>query len=202
MRRTLLILIALAVCTFMVAGDAVAGIKGNVNFLMGAKALKDSEWTPVEDQGAVGVIADLKEANWPVSIAMSLVGSGDSVIVYDTVLMDYVEYEGATVEFDIGVKKIWDVGNFHPYIGGGLAIVSAEQQVTTNFMSESITGTGVGLWAGVGGFWSLSRFNIGFNITGSSADVDLENDLVIALPKEVNAGGTTAGLILGFSFGQ
>ena len=160
---------------------------GNVNFFLGQKTLDEDDWTPLDKQGEFGVLVDFKQQNWPVSIAI------DFLVSADDGTESGVFVEGQTSEFDVGVRKIWEVANssIRPYIGGGLAFINAEIKGTTSFtVSEDDNGTGV--WFGGGVYWTLGQhFNLGLDLRYSQADVTF-------FDVEGEAGGTHAGIILGY----
>ena len=164
---------------------------GNVNFFLGQKALDENEWAPVDEQGEFGVLVDFKQANWPVSMAI------DFLVSVDEKTDAGFNVEGITTEIDFGVRKIWEIaGNpTRPYIGGGLALISGEFTVT-GFSSVTDDDSGLGIWLNAGIYWTLGQsFNIGLDLRYSQADVTL-------FGLDVDAGGTHAGLILGYHWQQ
>jgi len=48
---------------------------GNVNLLLGAKTLEKDDWEPAEKQGEVGFELDFKRPDWPLSVALDLLGA-------------------------------------------------------------------------------------------------------------------------------
>ena len=160
---------------------------GNVNFFLGQKTLEENDWAPADEQAEFGVLVDFKQSHWPVSIAIDLLGSIDKVTVSG------VDIEGSTSEFDIGVRKIWEVANssIRPYIGGGLAFINAEIKAT-GFNTVSQDDNGTGIWLNGGVYWTLGQhFNLGLDLRYSQADVTV-------FGVDVDAGGTHAGIILGY----
>ena len=161
---------------------------GNVNFFLGQKSLKSEDWSPMEDQDAFAVLVDFKQSSWPVSIAIDLLGSSQESTDYG------FNFEGTTSEFDIGVRKIWETSgtSIRPYIGGGLAFINAEAKVSYLYASVSDDDTGLGLWLNGGVYWTLGQhFNLGLDLRYSKAEVTVYD-------VNVEAGGTSAGLILGY----
>jgi opacity protein-like surface antigen len=160
---------------------------GNVNFLLGQKSLKSEDWEPLEDQLAFAVLVDFKQDHWPVSIALDFLGS------YDEQTIASIKFEGMTSEFDAGVRKIWEFseGQIKPYIGGGIAFVNAEIKAT-DFVTVSDDDNAVGYWLNGGIYWTLNQhFNLGFDLRYSDAKVTL-------VGFDVEAGGTTAGIFIGY----
>jgi opacity protein-like surface antigen len=159
---------------------------GNANAFFGQKTLDKDDWEPADKQVELGVLFDFKQSQWPVSIAIDLLTSKDEVTVSG------VDTEARTAEFDVGVRKIWDISgsSIRPYIGGGIAFVSAEiKETPTNI---SVNDTRTGFWLNGGIYWTLTQyFNLGLDLRYSQADVTLYN-------TDVEAGGTHVGIILGY----
>ena len=180
------LIIALALALFAVNAHANQWT-GNVNFLLGVKALESNEWAPVEDHAAFGVLVDFRKHEWPVSIAIDFLGSYSEQTEFG------IKYEGSTSEIDVGVRKIWEVSGtpMHPYIGGGIAFINGEFKGTA-LTSRSENDNGTGVWLNGGIYWTLGQsFNLGFDVRYSSADVTL-------FGIEADAGGSYAGLLLGY----
>ena len=160
---------------------------GNVNFFLGQKTLEENDWAPVDKQAEFGVLVDFKQQNWPVSIALDFLGSTDEATESG------VNLEGTTSEFDVGVRKIWEVAgsSIRPYVGGGIAFINAEIKAT-GFNTVSQDDNGTGIWLNGGVYWTLGQhFNLGLDLRYSQADVTL-------FDVEGKAGGTHAGIILGY----
>ena len=160
---------------------------GNVNFFLGGKSLDENDWAPVDQHAEFGVLVDFRQQDWPVSIALDFLGSTEEATELG------LNVEGTTTEFDVGVRKIWGAegSTIRPYIGGGLAFVNAEFKVTSGFpVSDDDNGTGI--WLNGGVYWTLGQhFNLGLDLRYSQADVTL-------FDVDVDAGGTHAGIILGY----
>lgn len=160
---------------------------GNVNFFLGTKTLDNADWAPYDEQAAFGVLVDFKQENWPISMAIDLLGSYDE----ETVLG--IKTEASTSEFDIGIRKIWEVSgsSIRPFIGGGIAFVTAEKK-TSNVLSVSVDDDGTGFWLNGGVYWTLGQhFNLGLQARYSQAEVTFSGN-------NVEAGGTHAGIMLGY----
>jgi hypothetical protein len=179
-------IIALALAMFAMNAQANQW-SGNVNFLLGAKSLDSTDWDPVDDHAAFGVMVDFKQQDWPISIALDFLGS------YGEETVGIVKFEGSTSEFNAGVRKIWEVSgsSIRPFLGGGIAFVYGEFK-GTNVVSVSLDDNGTGIWLDGGIYWTLGQsFNLGFDLRYSSADITLAG-------IEGDAGGTYAGLLLGY----
>ena len=98
---------------------------GNVNFFLGQKSLDSNDWEPLDEQGEFGVLVDWKQVSWPVSIAIDILVSADEATILGTPV------DAITSEINGGVRKIWEVtgSSVRPYIGGGLALISADIEV-------------------------------------------------------------------------
>jgi hypothetical protein len=182
------IALALAILLFVAGlgdpGIARAESKGEVNFILGKKMLDQADWEPVEDQGEFGAEVTWGGSDWPIAFATDIVASshgGD---------LSFFQVEGQTSELAFGLRKIWEAGAARPYLGGGIAKIDAQREA--NGVRED--DTALGGWLGAGIFWRLgSRFNIGLAGRVSRGKVT-----VFGLERE--AGGTHAGLILGWGW--
>lgn len=161
---------------------------GNVSGYLGAKSLDSDDWKDLDSQFSIGVIADFKQKNWPVSIATDFIGSAD---VHET---GNQEDTGYTLETHLGIRKVFAINNtsIKPYVGGGLAIVAAgiEKEVskTTTKDDDNTFGT----WAGAGAYMELTPdFTIGFDIRYSKAEAT-----IFDIEREV--GGLHTGITAGY----
>lgn len=165
---------------------------GNINFLLGSKSLDEDDWEPVEDHGAFGLLIDFKKKTWPISIAIDNIGSAAEEDEGSN------EINGSTSELDIGIRKIWEPAGrkIRPFVGGGLALISAElsSKDTNTFVKIEDDDVGAGLWFESGVYWTVTpHFNIGLDLRVSVAEVELFNE-------DVEVGGATLGLLLGYHF--
>lgn len=160
---------------------------GNVNVLLGAKALDKDDWEPAEEQGEFGIEVDFRQKDWPVNIAIDLLGAAGEGT------QSGIKLESRTSELNIGVRKIWDhFPHVRPFIGGGLSFMRAEAKGSALGITVSDKDTGTGLWLGGGVYWTLGEsFNIGFEFKSSSGEVTLFN-------TNVNAGGGHFGILAGY----
>jgi len=178
----------LAVALMLLFASANANAwTGNVNAFLGQKTLDEDDWGTLDKQPEFGVLVDFKQPDWPVSIAIDFLVSADDTTESGILI------EGMTSEFDIGVRKIWEVSGspIRPYIGGGLAFVGAELKATS-FGTITEDDNGTGIWLNGGVYWTLGQsFNLGLDLRYSQADVTL-------FGVEGEAGGTHVGVILGY----
>ena len=182
----LAILAGLSTSTPAFAGDWT----GNANFFLGQKSLDSDDWEPLENQGEFGAEVSWGKKAWPILIATDVLISGDSDEISGN------DVDAGTAEIDLGVRKIWEVKTFRPYVGGGLALISASFEFDLPGTSATIDDddSAVGAWVGGGAFWRVgSRFNIGGAIRYSTADVEFGGE-------DIDAGGLSVGLLLGWGW--
>ncbi len=104
---------------FLVLPVAHAGDwTGNVSGYVGRKFMDDSDWPNLDQQLVIGVLFDIRKREWPVSIAVDILGSGDGNESGSRKLKGY------TLEEYIGVRKIFELQNpsIRPYVGGGACL--------------------------------------------------------------------------------
>lgn len=192
MKRTILrVTPALALLFFVAAliGPAVAlaDSKGDVNFIIGQKKL-DKDWDPNDSQGEFGAEVTWGPGNWPIAFATDIVASSAGADILG------VEVNDQSSELAFGVRKIWEAGKARPYIGGGIAKLEAQREANGVTNKDSTLGG----WVGGGIFWRLgARFNIGIAARISRGEISLKTG---GVPQDVEAGGSHAGLILGWGW--
>jgi opacity protein-like surface antigen len=156
---------------------------GNVNLFLGAKALDEDDWEPVDEQDEWGIEVDFKQKSWPVSIAIDFLYGSDDGTLWGT------EFESETSELNLGVRKIWDqFPHVRPFIGGGISFIRGE------FSAPGVSDddSAVGIWFGGGVYWTLvEHFNIGLEAKYSTAEVTL-------FGVDADAGGGHFGLLVGY----
>lgn len=159
---------------------------GNVDLFLGAKLLDQDDWEPVEEHGQLGILVDFGKTDWPINIAIGVLGSSASEPT------PLGEFEASTNELNLGIRKTFG-DTVRPYIGGGLAFISGElKHHETGVSVDSNTGTG--LWLNGGVYLTISNhFNIGLDLRFSSAKASVFN-------QDVKVGGGHAGLVLGYSW--
>lgn len=189
--------LGLALSQTLLQGQAAAqeaGWTGNANFLLGAKALDKDEWEPAEEQAEFGAEVDFRRRDWPVSIAVDLLGAAGEGRVYTS--FGEAKFESETSELSVGVRKVWDASpRVRPYIGGGLMLAKATARVSLLGLTLEDSDNGTGYWLGGGIYWTLSgSFNIGMEFRSSSAKAKL-------FDQEIKAGGGHFGLLLGYHWG-
>ena len=185
---------ALSTLLFMAMPAAYAddtqtdGWTGNVSGYVGHKSVDDKDWPNLDSQGSVGVISDFGKQSWPVSIAADLLFAGtvhESGVNKDT---------GGTMEIHLGARKIFTLQNssFRPYVGGGVALVSAMLENENAGVAVEENDTATGAWLGAGTYYAVTpSFNIGVDVRYSKAEVTI-------FDKEREAGGLNAGITAGY----
>lgn len=156
---------------------------GNVNVLLGNKTLDSADWAPWDSQGEFGILIDVAGPTWPVAIAIDLLGSAD----------EHLGITVSTSELDLGVRKVFDLtgSSLHPYLGGGLALITA--RIQDDWFGGEIHDDGTGIWLSGGFFVTLGEsFNLGLELRHSAANVDF------GTPYSADAGGSHAGVLLGY----
>lgn len=158
-----------------------AGARGNVNLLLGYKYLDDDAWDDLEldEQDSVGLMFDINPGAWPISIAADFLKSDDDGVA---------GVDGETQEIDLGVRwysnPISQIIRF--YAGGGLGLIEAE--------IEGESDDEFGLWLNGGiVFTIVKHLNLGLDLRYSMAEVELYGE-------DVDAGGLTTSLLVGFHF--
>lgn len=189
---TALVVVA-AACTL---APALADGDNHVNFLIGQKSFSDDDVDPLDSGASFGALMSFGQDDWPVHIAADVIGYADEESSGGTTI------RGVTVEGAVGVRKIWRAGGARPYLGAGFSVVGAaieiEDDVFGNFEGD---GTGFGPWAGAGVFWRLgSRFNLGFDVRWNRAQVDIDLDDGGGTIEDVDVGGVSYALTLGFGW--
>jgi opacity protein-like surface antigen len=177
MKRLLIAGLIAAVPIALMADD----ITGNVNLLIGQKTLNKSDWEPLDKQTEVGVMFDIGGKDWPVNFALDMLVSSDSETISG------VNVDAATAELDIGIRKSFLDGNFHPYAGGGLAVI--ESSIDGN---NDDSDTGLGYWVSGGLYYSIiEHINVGLDLRYSHAKTTL-------FGIDTQAGGTHVALFAGY----
>ena len=176
------------------AKDAAAeGRNGDINLLIAGKSLDKDKWGPTDQQGEVGLLSNWQGRDWPVTLAVDLLAANRNASISSG---GFTEQKAKTSELDLGVRKIWRTdAHFRPYVGGGLALASAQIDKTGPAGTVSEHDNGTGIWLNGGVFWTLSTaFNLGFDVRLSGGDVRLYG-------VNRSAGGLHLGLLAGYHWG-
>jgi opacity protein-like surface antigen len=163
---------------------------GNLSAKLGEKSLDKDDWQSFDSQGELAIMFDIKKEQWPVSLVYDITLSADT----ESGSASFSNKEkGGAIEQHIGIRKIFDNngGSISPYIGGGLAQISARLDKRIGSDIVEMDDTATGLWVGVGTYWHVSKkLNVGFDIRYSQAEVTLFN-------QQIEAGGLHTGISIG-----
>lgn len=161
---------------------------GNVSGYLGRKFVSENDWPNLDSQRSAGVVADFGKKNWPVSIATDLLFAAD---VYKK---DGIEETAGTTEIHVGVRKVFDLDStaISPYIGGGLAIVSASLEYENAGVVVDDDDLAFGGWVGAGAYYAITpNLNLGFDLRYSKAEVNL-------FDQGRESGGLNVGVTIGY----
>ncbi len=178
MKKILIVISLFSLSTASFAGGS--NYTGNVNLFVGMKSMSDEAWesSSIENHANFGILIDLKEEHWPVSITADLLRSSDS----------NDGLKGRTTECNLGITKHWEKNGFSPYIGGGIAFINADVSLGSSNADE----TEVGVWGKAGIFTTLEDgTNLGIEIRQSFADADFNGN-------DIEIGGFHAGFFVGY----
>ena len=164
---------------------SAGGWTGNANIIAGGKLLEEADWFGSDEHFEYGVEFDFRKKNWPLSIAVAgLTSQGAASILI-------LGLESNTSEINFGVRKIVDhLGPIHPFVGGGVALISSELEILGSIESH----TTVGYWLSGGVYTRLLRkTNLGLELRYSSGEVTIAG-------ADRKVGGTHIVLLLGAHF--
>ena len=190
-RAGTLALTFLSLLLFTLIAPLAPAHAGDLNLFLGAKALNEDDWAPLDSHTELGLQGSWGPPEWPVAIATDLYGSVDSKEILG------VDFSASTAEINLGVRKIWRTGGeqrVRPYIGGGIAAISGTLEAESGGVKVSDDDNGVGGWLGGGIFWRLGgSFNLGMDLRLSTATIELYG-------ADGNAGGGHFGVLAGFGW--
>jgi hypothetical protein len=190
MKRLFFVSVFLLSISFFFSNQSFAADVWNVNanLFIGAKALDQDDWEPVESQVELGCNVDFAPESWPFNIDIGLlVSASEEKNCFG------VKVEGSTTELRAGIKKIWEpTSTMRPYAGGGLAIINAELKLSGYYDEASVDDQGLGWYVSGGILWTLARhLNLGFELGYSKATVTF-------FDLDSNAGGGHALFLVGY----
>ncbi|MEQ1439485.1 outer membrane beta-barrel protein [Fontimonas sp. SYSU GA230001] len=179
----LVALLGLSTSAFAAGGNVVASI--------GARYLDRNEWGPVEDQGQIGVLADLRIGPGPFYLAGGIQISGRERSVSggsDT---------GSVVDFSLGMKFMPARGQVRPYVGAGIASVGAAYEVENDYGPDDDDNDGsLGYYYGIGVLVRFGQFNVGADVR-RIAGTDLE-----LFGRSTDADSTVVSALFGWNWGE
>ncbi len=199
-------LVRIALLALLVAALApsVAHSGGNVNFTLGERDL-GNDWSPLDGQPMFGVVVDWGMDEWPVHLAWGLNVSADS---------EDMRVYGADVEFtaayaEVSFGAVWlpiRDKSFRPYLGAGIASVSAAYEFDVYGLSYDDDDQDFGYYANAGIYWRLgSRFNLGLDLRyggGTEFEFESPDDGKFDETLRVDGPYFAYSLLLGFGWGK
>ena len=169
-------------------GARAGGFAGEFNLILGQKSLEPDDWKPVEDQIEVGLESTWGGSTWPIHIAVDVTFSENDEEV------EGIEFEGRTIEVSLGVRRAFNFKWFHPYAGGGIAVIKSDIEATGFGETNSDDDAAVGYWAGGGLLWHIgAHVNLGLAVRFSGAETTLQG-------VDGESGGLHYGVAVGFSW--
>jgi hypothetical protein len=151
---------ALFVAGLMLCASA-AQAAGNINGTVGIRQLDKDFWGPVDQQAAIGVVADFALGHsLPLYIS---VGGNVSV---DEHKDDFGDATGAVFDMTAGFKVMPRSGVFRPYAELGVASVGADLEFhSDDYDDGEDDDQSFGYYAGFGALFRIGRhFNLGANV--------------------------------------
>lgn len=94
-----------------------------VSIYLGQRNLDEDDWEPVDEQATLGFEYAYEPYGSTVGFEVGIMGSSDDDEIGAT------DVEGRTGEIYAGVKKTFGEDVVRPYVGGGLAFMSAEGEI-------------------------------------------------------------------------
>ena len=112
-------------------------------------------------------------ADWPVNLAGGFYASTNDDSIGS------VDVSASVAEITFGVMKTWQMGNIHPFVGGGLGMVRVSAEVDAGVFSINEDDTSPAVYGEGGVYWRLgSMFNLGVQgriVQGSGIDIQGED---------------------------
>lgn len=190
-----LVLLVAAAATASTA--AHARYEGNLNFFVGQKWLNSSDWEPVAEQPELGVMLAFAQERAPVYFAIDVLASKKKSTM-TTASDGPVEVTGETLEYAIGVRKVWHAGKTHPFVAAGGCLIVSRMRFDVPTYSPNFGDQDYGVWIEAGVTWRIgAHFNLGFDLRASTAQAKYDD---VSPPVEKQVGGFHAGLLLGYGW--
>lgn len=131
---------------------------GNVGGYLGQKTLNDKGWPQHDEQGSIGMALDFMKKNWPISLAVDLLGTGDEGESGSD------KQEVYTAEAHIGLRMIFELlipdCKLRPYVRGGVAFIHTEDKNRVGDLTAMDDGSGCGYWVGTGTYFRVSEAEV------------------------------------------
>lgn len=195
--RSIRWLAGLALVLAAAGKPASAAPGGNVQFLLGERALASDLWGDTDRQDLFGVQADYAGQGWPVRLEAGIFVSSATADFVEPLLLGRAETENRISELSFGLNHTWDRrGRTRPFLGGGLAWVVAGSDVRSEFLPDAHDDAqALGVYAHGGMFWRVgATFNLGFDVrVMGTTNIDL-------FDASGDAGYAQVGLIFGWGW--
>ncbi len=160
--------------------------QGHVGVTLGHQNLDASDWGEFDDLVGLGVRADVKKPDWPVSIALNTEAYG---AVSEGLNNDD---ELGVLTNSLGLQKYFGNNVVKPYLAGGITVVNVYHQQTRDGIEVKDDDSAVGGWASIGAIVDInSHLDIGIDVTYSETQLTVFN-------TEREIGGVKAELRVGF----
>lgn len=166
--------------------DPVRSADNRVGLYVGQRYLDEGEWEPVDEQLALGIEYSHERPGSVIGWEAGFFHSSDD----DDVLGFDVEV--STIEFYGGVRKTFGDGVVRPYVGGGLALITLEADISGVGDADDTSPAG---YAHAGLAFRVSdSFHVGVDLRALFAsDLDLAG-------IDTDADYEQLALMLGFAF--
>lgn len=182
--------VSMATLLALAAPAAMAENETNLNVFYGEKSLDEGEWSPIDDQPEAGVMFDTGPADSPWRFALDVFHSSDDATISGT------DFDLSTSEVAIGTRYYRSIKRVDLYVGGGLAAIQADYEVsngTGSIDDDAVVGA---FWVGAGlQFHPIENMNLGFALRFSSSPQDAE-----LFDSDASVGGLHAGVTAGVQF--
>ena len=161
---------------------------GNVNLAIASKMLDEDQWSPYHEHASFSYSIDFTRRSSGWGIVLGGVASSHNDDENDAESSSNNE-EVTTEEARLGLIKTWFLTEkFRVYGSGGAALIKGTISTNSTKIEDEESGT----YFEVGFYWTLiNAINLGFVFDTSTADIILNN-------TTYNAGGSRAGLIIGY----
>jgi hypothetical protein len=172
---------------------------GAVRLIGGLTERSETVWSPVEEQGMMGIagIFDIGESPW--RLAFEIRQSRDKKHTLTPAPVFTVTFEGKSEEFSAGVMRAWrKASRLRPYVGAGLILGTAKLSAVDNDFEggrKEDRDRFAGIYESGGVLWyPVERFSVGLELGLRQASrIDF-------LDASGRAGGAQASLSAGWDW--
>ncbi len=179
--------------------------------LGGGRILVEDTWRPVQEQGVGGLGIAFGRERWPVDIEVALQYSTSVEQRLRPLPVGHLTHDSEIYELDLGILKSWRPGRTRSFIGGGLAVLSIQQDLADDDLpggriENDDTSLGAFLHGGV--VWRLGKaFDLGVEsrlVAGTNftlLDVDVVPDVSFEVIRQrEDADYVQLNLVVGWGF--